>query len=68
MAIGIPQSFTVEYPGRADRLLTECGVCKHFDPKISKEKHPKTVFYNIKRVFNISGVIISDIMRYICGG
>jgi predicted aspartyl protease len=40
------RAFTIDYFGKVNKLHTECGVCKHFDPRTSKEKHPKIENFN----------------------
>jgi len=41
MSIQTPKAFTVEYQGHVNSLQTKCGVSKHFDQNLSKEKTPE---------------------------
>ena len=35
-----PKSFTIKYEGTVNVLLTDCGVCKAFNPHLGKGNHP----------------------------
>ena len=49
--INQPRAFTIEHKGVIDRLKTECGICKEYDPNFEQEAIPLPI-HNCKALWD----------------
>lgn len=53
------KAFTIEYNGLANMLISECGICSSYNPKVDKNPHPPVNKYNGLWDTGASGTVIT---------
>jgi len=63
------KSFTIEYNGIHDNLITECDICEAFDPKELRKgsKYPPVMTFKALWDTGASGSVISEKVAFLLG-